>query len=457
MGPEIDTPTRLAVDPSGQAGGPAAAGEFAPDCLVGGRWRIVRFIARGAMGEVYEAEDLELRERVALKTIGRQSAHRDRALERFKREIRLAHKVTHPNVCRIYDLGLHRSALDGSEAGAIVFLTMELLRGETLAERLRRVGPMSEAEALPLVRQMCDGLGAAHRAGVVHRDFKCGNVVIERPAASREPRADTTPAGRGAQPFAGVERLVITDFGLAQGGSADQSQSHAWTGRGSIVGTPAYMAPEQMAGEPLTAEADLYALGVVMYEMLTGTWPFTGDLQAMLFRRLAQPAPSPRTHVPELDARWEAGILRCLEREPSARFRSTAELLAALEGREARPTAARVEKGWSPYPGLATFTEADADVFFGREEEVEALCEKLRRRPLLGLIGPSGAGKSSFLRAGLLPALRAGWSAVLCHPGQDPFAELAGALARELAGDAEAQRDLRGIEEPQTALELLGR
>ena len=152
---------------------------FMPGETVAERYRVVRFIGRGGMGEVYEVEDLELHERVALKAIRADVAREDRTTARFKREIQLARKVTHPNVCRIFDLGLHRPPAEaGAEGPGIPFLTMELLRGETLAERLQRLKRMDPADALPIVVQLAQALDAAHRAGVVHRDFKTGNVIL---------------------------------------------------------------------------------------------------------------------------------------------------------------------------------------------------------------------------------------------------------------------------------------
>jgi serine/threonine protein kinase len=168
--------------------------------VVAFRFRIVRYLAKGGMGELYEAEDLELHERVALKTILSHVSSDERSIVRFKREVHLARQVTHPNVCRIYDVFRHRPAASptDSRADEIVFLAMELLHGGTLAEKLHRDGRFSTAELLPVVRQMAAGLTAAHRVGVVHRDFKSLNVMLVKPT-----RADE-----------GV-RVVVTDFGLA--------------------------------------------------------------------------------------------------------------------------------------------------------------------------------------------------------------------------------------------------
>ena len=297
-----------------------ATSVFRSGDVVAARFRIVRYLAQGGMGELYEADDLELRERIALKTILAHIAANARSIALFKREVHLARQVTHPNVCRIYDIFRHQSvsARAGSPGDEIVLLAMELLHGETLAEKLRRDGRFATADALPLVRQMAAGLTAAHRAGVVHRDFKSHNVMLVKPAG-----ADQDP------------RVVITDFGLAQRHAQGDTSglSMALSEEGTVSGTPAYMAPEQVEGGPVTPAADIYALGVVLYEMVTGVWPFTGDTPiSIMIKRLREPPPSPRLHVPELDAAWETAILRCLERRPEDRFATAGDVADALLG-----------------------------------------------------------------------------------------------------------------------------
>jgi eukaryotic-like serine/threonine-protein kinase len=285
--------------------------------LLGARFRIVRLIGQGGMGAVYEAEDLELGGHVALKTVRPEAAGEIRAVERFKQEIYLARKVTHPNVCRLFDLFHHRIAEHDLE---ITFVTMELLRGETLAERLRRSGRIASDELLPLVIQMAEGLQAAHQVGIIHRDLKPGNVVL-------------VPLKENSSEV----RAVITDFGLAQTSTPDGSAALALTGTGGIVGTPAYIAPEVLENRHATPAADIYAFGVVMYEMVTGRLPFAGDTPlSVVLARLRKPAESPRRIVPDLDPRWEAIILRCLEREPGDRFAQAADVIGAF--REDRPT-----------------------------------------------------------------------------------------------------------------------
>jgi serine/threonine protein kinase len=280
---------------------PAGLPESLPsDQVLAGRFRIVRFLGRGGMGDVYEAEDLELKERVALKTVRPEIARLPGALDRFTREIQLARKVTHPNVCRIFDVSHH---------GEVTFLTMELLPGETLEGRLRRAGAFREGEALPLVRQMAEGLAAAHRVGVVHRDFKPANVMLV------------------PEPDGGV-RAVVTDFGLARAEAAGDGL----TLQGDVLGTPAYMSPEQVTAGEITPTTDVYAFGVVLYEMVTGVQPFVGETAlSTAVKRLREDPPPPRLRAPGLDPAWEAAILRCLAREPGDRFARIQDAAAALD------------------------------------------------------------------------------------------------------------------------------
>jgi eukaryotic-like serine/threonine-protein kinase len=291
------------------SGGPGSH-TFQPDELVAGRYRVIRFIARGGTGEVYEVEDFELRARVALKTLRPELAADDLLLARFRREINLSRKITHGNVCRIFDLGFHDSS-----RGRVTFLTMELLAGESLRRRIERAGALGPGEALPIVEQLVEGLSAAHADGVVHRDFKSDNVML-------------VPS-----PGTGCPRVVVTDFGLARSGEP----SGLTTNDGSLTGTPAYMAPEQVSGGEIGPAADIYALGVVMYEMVTGKLPFEGGtaMQVALQRLTTKPR-SPRRLVPDLDPRWERAILRCLELQPGRRYAKAGEVAASLRDVKAR-------------------------------------------------------------------------------------------------------------------------
>jgi tetratricopeptide (TPR) repeat protein/tRNA A-37 threonylcarbamoyl transferase component Bud32 len=318
-GDDLTSPALSPVSPI-PPGTPVTA-VFQPTQLLAGRFQVIRFVARGGMGEVYEAQDEELNERVAVKTARFETTQTSHEIERFRREIQLARKVTHPNVCRTFDVFRHGVSQSGSSHSQILIVSMELLSGETLTQRIRDRGRFQTAEALPLVEQMCAGLAAAHRVGVIHRDFKSSNVMLVKSAAS---------AAGGEPSQSQTFRAVITDFGLAH---AEEVEGGTLTRFGDIVGTPAYMAPEQIDGGAITPATDIYALGIVVYEMLTGLLPFSADTPlATAMKRLSHVAPSPRLHVPDLDPRWEAVVARCLERAPQRRFASTDDVVRALRG-----------------------------------------------------------------------------------------------------------------------------
>ncbi len=219
---------------------------LAPGDVISKRFEILRFLNRGGMGEVYEAWDAELKERIALKTIRPNIANDPAIIQRFKREVKQARGISHSNVCRVYDLVCH----EHTSGEQIWFLTMELLEGQTLLERLRQHGPWKTSTALKLIEQMVAGLAAAHDLGIVHRDFKSSNVML----------VETGP---------GQTRAVITDFGLALDVSAPREGLPEPGGQG----TPAYMAPEQRRNGQVGVAADQYALGIVLCEMLTGLRP----------------------------------------------------------------------------------------------------------------------------------------------------------------------------------------
>src|SRR5882757_6305829 len=265
---EASTTTGTSSRPrsSGSISDSSEEGRFLPGTLLGGRYRVISLLGAGGMGEVYRATDLRLGQPVALKFLPEETAADPKALARFHTEVRIARQVAHPNVCRVYDIG---------EVEGIPYLSMEYVDGEDLNSLLRRIGRLPEDKALEISRKLCAGLAAAHDKGVLHRDLKPGNVMID---------------GRG--------QVLITDFGLA--GMAGQVEG------GEIRnGTPAYMAPEQLAGKEVSVQSDVYALGLVFYEMFTGKRAFEDGA------RTAAP-PGISTLVKDVDPAVERVIQRCL-------------------------------------------------------------------------------------------------------------------------------------------------
>jgi predicted Ser/Thr protein kinase len=381
---------------------------FSPGQILGNRYQVLAFLGEGGMGEVWQACDLRLRVEVALKSVRRERLRDERALERLRREVRAAREVASPNVCRVFDL----MEVDGQD-----LVSMEYVDGTTLAEVLRQRGPLELREASEIASQFLAGLEAIHRAGLVHRDVKPENLMLTR-----------------------TGRVVLMDFGLARPEGEQKT--------GTVSGTPAYMAPEQGRGERLDARADLFAAGVVLAEM-TDPAAFRDRPSRKAFLRGIHEDP-PRLS----DAPWRPVLLRAVARDPAQRPASAQALTRALEEVSLRVAGA---EDLRPYPGLAAFSEADAEYFFGRELEVEQTWRRLRWPHLQAIIGPSGAGKSSFLRAGLIPALPEGWRCIACTPGRSPMLALAEALAPELSGDAEAVRELLRFEDPDAAVKIVSR
>jgi serine/threonine protein kinase len=282
---------------------PAAVSRvFEPGQLVAGRYLVLRLVGRGGMGEVYEVDDQEIGERVALKAIHSSLALEEKAIQRFRLELRLSRAITHPNVCRVFDIGRHRD-----DAREVVFLTMEFLEGETLEARLAREKPLKSDSVLPLVRQVCEGLAAAHDRGIVHGDLKSANVILV--------------------PEASGTRAVLADFGLARVVKREgESASSVFNSR-QLAGTPSYLAPEQLEGGSPSRSTDIYALGVLLYEVVAGRKPFVGEsIWGTTMRRLTEQPPPPRAFVPSLPLHWSDAILRCLARRPEDRFTSALDV-----------------------------------------------------------------------------------------------------------------------------------
>ena len=303
---DVPTPSRRLLDT------PALdQGRFVPGQILAERYRIVALLGKGGMGEVYRADDLRLSQAVAMKFLPAVLSQDGASLARFHREVRLARQVSHTNVCRVFDIG---------ESGGLPFLTMEYVDGEDLGSLLKRIGRLAQDKAIDISRQLCAGLGAAHEAGVLHRDLKPANVMLDR---------------RG--------KVRITDFGLAGLSASAGDEIYA--------GTPAYMAPEQLAGQVATAQSDIYALGLVLYEIFTGKRVFEAATVAELIRQHEGTTPTnPSQLVEGMDPLVERVILRCLENEPQSRPRSALQVAAALPGGD--PLAAALAAGETPSPEM---------------------------------------------------------------------------------------------------------
>ncbi|MDR3699551.1 MAG: serine/threonine-protein kinase [Candidatus Sulfopaludibacter sp.] len=286
-------------------------GRFLPGTMIAGRYRVAGLLGRGGMGEVYRATDLTLGQAVALKFLPEAAARDDRALARFYNEVRMARQVTHPNVCRVYDIG----QIDG-----LHFISMEYVDGEDLSSLLRRIGRLPADKAVEIARKLCAGLGAAHEKNVLHRDLKPANVMVD---------------SRG--------QVIIMDFGLA--GLTEQLQGDARSG------TPAYMSPEQLAGTGVTPRSDLYALGLVLYELFTGRRAFEAASLVELMEMQERAAPASITSVAkDLDPAVERIVLRCLQSDPRLRPASAMAIAAALPGGD--PLEAALAAGETPSPEL---------------------------------------------------------------------------------------------------------
>jgi Protein kinase domain len=363
--------TRRATTPSGTPS-PAHSGwlsssqpgdgRFATGTILADRYRIIGLLGRGGMGEVYRADDLRLGQPVALKFLPQSVAGDNVRLAQFHNEVRVARQVSHRNVCRVYDIG---------EADGSIFLTMEYVDGEDLASLLKRIGRFPQDRAIEIARQLCAGLAAAHEQGVLHRDLKPANVMLDREG-----------------------RVRITDFGLA--GLASEIEDIR-------AGTPAYMAPEQLAGRGVSIRSDLFALGLVLFEIFTGKRAFNAKNLAELLRMHDEGlSVTPTSAVSELDPVVERVILRCLEREPSRRPVSAIAVSAALPGGD--PLAAALAAGETPSPEMV----ANA----GRRDAIS---------PLYGLIA------IAIIVVGIIAITAASYRTLIVHrtPFERPPAVLA--------------------------------
>jgi WD40 repeat protein/predicted Ser/Thr protein kinase len=373
--------------------------------VIANRYEILFRLGKGGMGEVWHAYDLKLRVDVALKSLRPDQRRGQDLVEALRREVRTAREVISPNVCRIFDLVVERDQ---------ELISMEYIDGTTLLAKLVQKGALELSEARDIAAQFLAGLEAIHQAGLVHRDLKPENIMITR-------------AGR----------VVVMDFGIAK--QVTQLS-------GTVSGTPPYMSPEQLSGEKVDARSDVFSAGVVLAEMIHPEGILSHKTREDIWNAVRQDP------MRLADGPWKAVIARAVAFDPGDRFSSAGALSRALE--EATQRVETIEER-RPYPGLASFTVADAEYFFGRELEVETVIKKIQQLHLMALVGASGAGKTSFLRAGFIHALQQGWSHVFCVPGDSPLLNLGQALVPELSGDTEAMQKMLRWDDPSVALWLL--
>ncbi|HEY0728485.1 MAG TPA: serine/threonine-protein kinase, partial [Pyrinomonadaceae bacterium] len=286
---------------------------FIPGDVLSDRYRIVGLLGRGGMGEVYRADDLKLKQPVALKFLPESLTANGPALARFYREVSVARQISHRHVCRVYDV----AEFEGQH-----FISMEFVRGEELSSLLKRIGRLPQAKAIDVARQLCAGLAAVHERGVLHRDLKPANIMLDEHGDVR-----------------------ITDFGIA-------ALAEELDQREAMAGTPAYMSPEQLEGHELTNKSDIYSLGLVLYEVFTGKRAFEAStLQDLIQLRRSDTTPTSLGElVPELDPLVERVIFRCLERDTAKRPASALQVAAALPGGD--PLAAALAAGETPSPEM---------------------------------------------------------------------------------------------------------
>jgi len=263
--------------------------------LIDERYRVISRVGSGGMAEVYCAEDSQLGRRVAVKLLHERFAQDAEFVERFRREASSAASLSHANIVSVYDRG---------EWGGTYYIAMEFLEGRSLDSIVREEAPLAPERAIEITDQVLRAARFAHRRNVVHRDLKPHNVIIDDEG-----------------------RVKVTDFGIARAGASEITQT------GSIMGTARYLSPEQAQGQAVGAPSDLYAVGIMLYELLTGTVPFEGDsVVAIALRHLSEPPRPPSTFVPTISPALDAIVMRALEKDPERRFADADEFIAALEG-----------------------------------------------------------------------------------------------------------------------------
>ncbi|MFH0903043.1 MAG: serine/threonine-protein kinase, partial [Pseudomonadota bacterium] len=453
-----------------------------PDSMVD-HYRVLRLIGSGGMGEVYLARDTKLGRRVALKVIRPSYATSTAMIERFLREAQITATFSHPNIITVYAVGEYQGT---------PYLALEYVEGQTLRQRMQSERP-SVREAMRIGLATARALAEAHRNNIMHRDLKPANILLAKDGRLRVldlglaklitdlachddetgSRSQSRPAPQPGRlwhlrpeqdkdgdrddnhnqddeselptnlptnlPVTDVQQYNVQPDGLAE--TAPCRMLPDATPSGITIGTPPYTSPEAFRGEPTAPAADIWAFGMIMYELLAGRRPYADcpidSLPALIGNRTAVQPPT----VTELPLELVRLVMRCLNKEPLARpsaEEATSNLEALLRHKSLEKP---LEE--SPFRGLLSFGEQHADFFFGRDSEVAFFLEALRERPVLTVVGPSGAGKSSFVQAGVIPRLReqGSWLVIRARPGSDPFAALALVLQPAARGDGNGNGD----------------
>ncbi len=376
-----------------------------------GHYELLRQLGSGGMGTVYLARDTKLARLVAIKLL---SAPSPKLLKRFLVEARTTARCTHENIVVIHDV---------DELHGEPYMVLEYLEGTPLS-RLLASGPLSSGRAVELMVPVVRALVRAHEAGIVHRDLKPDNIFVTNRGVVK-----VLDFGIAKLVESGMD-AALADVGDDDPGVIDDDVVH--TRDSSIVGTMPYMAPEQWGADTVDHQTDLWAVGMILFEMLAGRHPLAPFSRQGLLAAATQldtPMISLRERVPGASVDLHRIVDRCLRKHKRERFAGAEELLNELEPLLPRRVAG--DRDASPFPGLTAFQEEDADRFFGRSEEIGRIVARLADQPLLGIIGPSGAGKSSLLRAGVIPRLKGSarnWETLVVRPGRHPLNALAVAL-----------------------------
>jgi serine/threonine protein kinase/predicted ATPase len=344
--------------------------ELAPGSTFASRYQIVEELGKGGMGRVYKVNDTELKENVALKLLKKEIGSDEKTIERFRNELKIARRVSHKHVCRMHDIG---------RADETYFITMEFVEGEDLRSLIRKEGNLTDNRAISITKQVCEGLAEAHRLGVVHRDLKPQNIMIEKEGHAK-----------------------IMDFGISH-----SLEAKGLTQTGMIIGTPNYMSPEQAAGEDTDQRSDIYSLGVILYEMVTGTVPFKGEsaLSIALKHKTEEPT-NPREFNDQISEQLIAAILKCMEKDRESRYQSAEELLLELRNIEAgMPIVAALRKPQIPAFLVEGAKELEEirPVFVAREQELEKLSRFLeislsKKGRVAFVTGEAGSGKTALIQ-----------------------------------------------------------